>query len=287
MLTAFLFFLLNGPPAPGQWIEESSWREYFKSAGVTGALVLYEPGVGRYRTSDPARSRARYLPASTFKIFNALAALEAHVASTPDEIVPWDGEDRCLAGWNRDLSLRTAFQESAFWVYQRFARQIGEPRMLRWLRASEYGNRRVTGGIDRFWLDGGLRTSLVDQVQFLQRLHERRLPFSSSTMALVEDVMVEERAADYVVRGKTGWARRLAPAGDRFADCRPSPAQSAGSPQPSPELGWYVGYVERKGRIVYFALNVDILRPEDAAARRGIVRRALEKEGLIDGPRDL
>jgi beta-lactamase class D len=32
---------------------------------------------------------------------------------------------------------------------------------------------------------------------------------------------------------------------------------------------------------VYFALNLDIRRPEDAVARRVIVRRVLEDEGLI------
>jgi beta-lactamase class D len=277
-----LLVLLTARSALGQWIEEPAWREYFNSAGVTGALLLYDPAVGRYRTSDLARSRAPYIPASTFKIFNALAALEAHVVSTPDEIIPWDGQDRCLAGWNRDLSLRTAFQESAFWVYQRFARRIGASRMVRWLRAAEYGNRRIGGGIDRFWLDGDLRTSLVDQVHFLHRLHERRLPFSPSTIATVEDVMVEERAVDYLLRGKTGWARSLTPAGDRFADCQTAPTQ-ANDPrrQSASEVGWYVGYVQLGDRTVYFALNLDIRRPEDAVARRGIVRRVLQEEGLI------
>ena len=245
-------------------------------------MLLYDHAVGRYRTSDLARARAPYVPASTFKIFNALAALEARVVSSPDEIVPWDGQDRCLAGWNRNLSLRTAFQESAFWVYQRFARRIGASRMVRWLRAAEYGNQRIGGGIDRFWLDGDLRTSLVDQVHFLHRLHEKRLPFSRSTIAAVEDVMVEERAVDYVLRGKTGWARSLAATGDRFADCRTASGHvNDPLPQSASEVGWYVGYVQRGERAVYFALNLDIRRPENAAARRGIVRLVLQEEGLV------
>jgi len=76
-------------------------------------------------------------------------------------------------------------------------------------------------------------------------------------------------------------ARRLTAAGDRFADCRPAESHGAGSPV-DPEVGWYVGYVERGERVVFFALNMDIRRPADAAARRGIVRRILHDEGLLD-----
>ncbi|MGH7714165.1 MAG: penicillin-binding transpeptidase domain-containing protein, partial [Gemmatimonadaceae bacterium] len=191
------------------------------------------------------------------------------------------GQDRCIAGWNKDLSLRQAYQESAFWVFQRFAHEVGAIRMRRWLQRAEYGNHDADGGIHRFWLDGALRISLLEQVEFLQRLQARQLPFSPRTIEAVQDVMVEARGVGYVLRGKTGWARQLTDAGDRFGDCRPAADRALGNPV-TPEIGWYVGYVVRGERIVFFALNVDIRRPADAAARRCIVRRVLSEELLLD-----
>ena len=278
---AIFALLLTLPQlAAAQVTEVPSWRHLFDSAGVSGTIVVYEPGSRQtpLRSSDARRAETRYLPASTFKVFNSLAALEAGVVSSPNQVIPWDGDDRCIDGWNRDLSLQEAYQASAFWVYQEFARRIGVQRMRASLEAAQYGNASLEGGIDRFWLDGGLRTSAVDQVRFLARLHDGDLPFSPGVMQTVREVMIEEHGDGYVLRGKTGWARQLTRSGDRFADCRPETGASPGTPV-GQEVGWYVGYVEWQSRVVYFALNIDVTRPEDAAARRALVRRVLQHEG--------
>ena len=91
--------------------------------------------------------------------------------------------------------------------------------------------------------------------------------------------MIEERGLTYVLRGKTGWAWRLSADGDRFADCLPI-AGDVGPPV-TPEIGWYVGYVERRDRVVFFALNLEIRKVAEAAARRGIVKRILQEETLL------
>lgn len=280
VLLSALVALTLGPSAGAELLEVPAWRAHFDSAGVTGAILLYEPDTDRYRTSDRRRAETAYRPASTFKIFTALAAIDAGAAAGPDEVFPWDGEDRCVAGWNRNLSLRTAYHASAFWLYQRFARQIGEKRMRNWLRQARYGNQDLGGGIDRFWLDGGLRTSLVDHVEFLRRLRGRTLPFTVTAVEAVLDVMVDDQGEGFVLRGKTGWARRLNAAGDRFADCPPAGRGDLG-PSVDPEIGWYVGYIERGERVVFFALNLDIREAADASARREIVRRVLRDEGLL------
>jgi beta-lactamase class D len=279
--TCAAVMLTAAPAAAGRADEVRTWQRYFDDAGVTGAFLLYEPSLRRSRTSDVGRSETRYLPASTFKIFNALAAIEAGVIAGPDEPVPWDRQDRCVAAWNQDLSLRGAYRQSAFWVYQVFARRVGAERMHRWLREAQYGNQDIAGGIDRFWLDGALRTSLVDQVAFLVRLHEGRLPFSAETIGAVREIMIEERGSGYVLRGKSGWAQRLSAAGDRFARCRPTDPPEPG-PEVTPEVGWYVGYVESHDRVAFFALNIDMRKPSDAEQRRAIARRILEDEGLLD-----
>jgi beta-lactamase class D len=269
--------------AHAQIVQVAKWQAYFDSAGVTGAVLLFEPNQGLHRTSDTSRARESYIPASTFKIFSTMALLESGVVDGPDDTVPWDAQDRCIADWNRNLTLRQAYHASAFWVYQRLVRQLGRERTSGWLQQARYGNARMTAPIDRFWLDGDLRISMLEQIDFLQRLQLRQLPFSARTVDITQDVMIEERRTGYVLRGKTGWARQLSGAGERFADCRPSVVEGVG-PNVWPEIGWYVGYVTRSDRTVYFALLVEIRKPSDAAHRRSIVRRLLADERVIDAP---
>jgi beta-lactamase class D len=52
----------------------------------------------------------------------------------------------------------------------------------------------------------------------------------------------------------------------------------------TPEIGWYVGYVERQDRVAFFTLNIDIRSPLDAGKRRAIALGILTEEGLLDDP---
>jgi beta-lactamase class D len=151
--------LVAAPTAAGQAVEVPAWRRYFDAERVTGAFVIRERGEPTSRTSDLARLGSPSLPAPTIKVLSSLMALEAGVIANADEIVPWDGRDRCIAAWNLDLSLRSAYRQSAIWVYQTLVRRIDADRIDRWLRQAQYGNQDIGGGIERFWLDGDLRTS--------------------------------------------------------------------------------------------------------------------------------
>lgn len=238
--------------------QRPDFAQHFREAGVTGTFVLYDPAEGRYLVHNPARARERFIPASTFKILNSLISLETRVVADTSTVFPWDGVEHEIAPWNRDHTLATAFENSVVWYYQELARRVGEDRMRDHVQRVEYGNGDIGGGIDRFWLTGNLRVSPIEQVTFLQRLHERRLPFSDRTVDAVEGMMVEDRGADYVLRAKTGWARW-------------DPA----------DIGWYVGYIVHQDRPYYFALNLDIEHRAQAAARRGVTRAILSDLGLL------
>ena len=66
-------------------------------------------------------------------------------------------------------------------VYQQFAREIGEVREKS--DSIQYGN--PSGGVDRFWLDGALRISAMEQVDFLRKLYRNELPFKVEHQRLV------------------------------------------------------------------------------------------------------
>lgn len=248
---------LLGPRGP-KVAARSDWGRFFDEAGVRGTLVLMKSGEGKAQVHDPARARERFLPASTFKILNASIALETGAVSGPDELFKWDGVHRSVAAWNKDMTLKEAFALSCVPVFQEIARRIGEDAMEAWVRGVGYGNGEIAGGIDSFWLQGALRISAMEQVEFLDDYRRGVLPFSARTTDMVKDMMVSASGEDWTVRAKTGWAART-----------------------QPGVGWWVGWVERGGEAWYFALNIDMDSMEQAKARQRIVMAVLKAEGIL------
>lgn len=235
--------------------------------GREGTFVLVDGRTGDTLRHNPERARTRFLPASTFKIPNTLIALETGVASGSDFALAWDHtvaprQPWWPDVWARDHTLRTALPHSVVWFYQEIARRVGPERMAEHLRRFDYGNADTSGGIDRFWLTGGLRISANEQIAFLQRFYHGALGADPAATALAKELLVLEDTPTYRLSGKTGWV-------------------GLGEPD-APQLGWLVGYVERDGAVSFFALNLDIRRSEDAAARLAITRTVLQEVGLID-----
>ena len=237
------------------------------AAGYVGVFVLLDPARNTLIVSDPEMAEQRFLPASTFKIPNTLIALELGVADGPEFALPWDGVERWASDWNRDHDLRSAFRFSVVWFYQELARRIGEQRMGEWVVAAKYGNMDIAGGVDSFWLNGDLRISPREQVEFLQRVHEGQSPFSPATVELfLDEIMIEEQHEGVTLRAKTGWGSA-------------SDFPEGARPDFDGNVGWYVGSVERDdGSLVYFATL--LLAPEPAPETFYTDRRELGR-GLL------
>lgn len=259
-----LLSLLPATTAAAREIQRPDLLKEFESAGTSGTMVVRQSGAHGTRTVvvGDRRSRARFLPSSTFKVPNALIAIDEGVASGPEQRYPGpnpnflvDGAPFLPAACEGDLTLRTAFASSCIPIFQRIARAVGERAYRHAVRAFGYGNGRFDGAaVDAFWLEGRFGISAREQVRFLERLRHGALPVARTAVAGVRDMMVLERTGDTVLRGKTGWV---------FST--------------SPERGWWVGSVERPGHVSTFALNLDITQPSHAAARTRIGRRILER----------
>jgi beta-lactamase class D len=242
--------------------EETDLGRFFQ--GTEGTFVGLDPQTGHTVCHNPERARTRFLPASTFKIPHTLIALETGVASGPDFPLTWDRtvappQSWWPAVWARDHTLRTALPNSVVWYYQELARRIGSARMQRYVDQFEYGNRDLSGRIDQFWLTGGLRISPEEQVAFLRRFYFGELGVSERTTRIAKDLLVLEATPTYRLSGKTGWAGL----GEASA----------------PQIGWLVGYVERAGRVRFFATNLPINTREDASARLAITKAILRDRG--------
>lgn len=266
---------ISGCAAPGKQAEDHVQPRIQCSAetlqfaphfeGLKGSFVLHDAQTGRTLCHDVQRARTRYSPASTFKIPNTLIALETGVASGSEFFLPWDRaavppQPWWPSAWNQDQTLRSALKHSVVWYYKELARRTGQERMQSYVDRFRYGNRDISGGIDRFWLSGGLRISAEEQVDFLHRFYFGKLGISDRTTRHVKDMLVLEETTAYRLSGKTGWA---------------------GMGEAGQQIGWLVGYLERDGRVYPFAMNVTIEKNVDAAARLTITRSILQQTGLI------
>jgi beta-lactamase class D len=239
--------------------ERAEWAAAFARQGVRGTFVLHRPALQRFDVLDAERARARFLPASTFKIANALIALDAGTLRDQHEVFRWDGKPKMRRAWERDHALDSGMRESVVWMFQEIARRTGKARMKQGVHRLAYGNGDIGGGIDHFWLQGNLRVSAMEQVDFLRRLREGRLAASARATRLVRNALAVERTAEYTLYAKTGTT-----GGVRDA------------------IAWWVGWVEKGGvPTAYFAMNYAPGPRTPYAARFAIARAILQDEGVL------
>lgn len=236
---------------------------HFQDLGVEGSILIYDANNDRVFQHNQQRNTTAFLPASTFKILNSLISLETGVISDELAILTWDGISRKVFAWNRDLNMREAIKLSAYPFYQVLARRVGHDRMQQWVNQVGYGNQKIgsSDDIDKFWLQGELRITPQEQIQFLRRLYKNDLPFSERSISIVKDIMIMEKTPDYTIRGKTGWVG--------FDD------------GVRPQVGWMVGYLEKGENVYFFATNIDIRNEKDPAARLELTRRCFKDLAVL------
>jgi beta-lactamase class D len=240
-------------------------------AGVSGTFVLFDPQARTLRTCHPARAAQRFLPASTFKIPNALNALENRIVRDEHEVFRWDGVERLVEAWNQDTDLASGMRNSTVWFCQEIARRTGPRRLQSFVDTLDYGNRDIGGGIDRFWLDGGIRISAYEQVAFLDRLRRRALPLSARSQRIVARILERGRGAGWVLRAKTGAALKVS-----------AIDVAQGDDGRADNTGWYVGWVDRGDKAYVFALNITLRDTEDLPRRESLAKTLLADNGGFD-----
>ena len=131
--------------------------------------------------------------------------------------------------------------------------------MQKYYDLAYYGNRNTDGFGEIYWVKGDLRITPKEQVEFLVKLHENRLPFSPQVIEKVKDIMIEEKSGSYTLRAKTGWS-------DAY----------------TPQVGWWIGYLEKADNSYFFATEIDIKKDEDAGKRKEITKNILRKLKLLE-----
>ena len=201
--------------SPHLYAGERTVEDLYQSHQITGSLLI-ESLDGKSKHHYNLNDGSAFIPASTFKIPNTLIILEEGLINDSAEIIKWDGKQRDYAPWNKDQTLKTAFQYSCVWCYQRYAVQVGEQQYQEYLGKFNYGNGLTGNDIERFWLDGELRISVKDQIGFLRKVYAEDLPVQKRHIQTLKRIMLSEKNEHYTIWSKTGW---------------------------SGKDGWYVGYL--------------------------------------------
>lgn len=226
--------LLPGYTAGDNLMMRPDLQRHFE--GFSGAFVLYDEKNNQYAVFNPAQSNERLTPCSTFKIYHSLIALESGAVkgSDRDTLIPWNGIRYPMDSWNKDQTLSSAIANSVVWYYQELASRIGVSRMQQYIDRLDYGNKDLSGGITRFWLQSSLKISAKEQVDLLRKLFGYQLPFARENIDVVRNMVLLSQDDGVKLYGKTG----------------------SGYRDGKYTLGWFVGCVERDGNRYYFAANI-------------------------------
>lgn len=243
--------------------KSTKFKSLIDSSNVQGSVLIYDPQLDLYYSNDYIWAKKRNLPASTFKIVNSIIAIETEIVENDSTLFKWDGESRGVQGWEQDLIFKEAFHYSCVPCFQEIAKKIGPETMNYYLDKFNYGLMVVdSNNVDLFWLEGESKISQIEQIDFLKRFYYSKLPISNRTESLIKEMMVIDRNDNYKLTGKTGWSIRN---GHNNA--------------------WFVGYLEVKEKVFFFATNIEptgiFNRAEFLRLRKEVTFDFLKKISII------
>lgn len=241
--------------------EEKQLGEVFEKHGLEGCLVVLNPGTNTLHVHNPTRAAKGFLPASTFKIPMALMGLDTGVVKDVEEVIPYSGTKEWLKDWERDMNLKEAMKLSNVAIFHQVARRVGLDRMREYLRLFDYGNQQTGDDVNRrYWLEGPMEISALQQVEFLRRLTGGDIPLKKGTLEAVKEITLYESEGGATIYAKTGWSGTT-----------------------GQQVGWWVGWVEKEGQHYPFASNATVSSMETAKKRIPTALDCLKVLGIWNG----
>ena len=205
---------------------------YFR--GFEGSFVLYDLQSDRYIIYNKDKSITRVSPDSTYKIFDALIALESGIINNKNSTLKWSGRNYPYKSWNKDQNLESAVKNSVNWYFQDIDKQIGKEKLQSYYKKMGYGNYNLAGRISDYWLESSLRISPVEQVQMLKDFYTNNMAFKKENINTIKNILKLSEKNGAVLSGKTG----------------------TGAVNGKNINGWFIGYVEKGEKFFIFATNI-------------------------------
>ena len=197
--------------------------------GINGCAVVYVPEDNSSYFYNKEMCTEQASPYSTFKIISALMGLHNGVIADETSAMEYNGTQYYNSAWNKDLSLREAFQTSCIWYSRQVIDAVGSAEVKKELEELRYGNCNITE-----WEGGDvnpLPISPWEQVQVLARIFEGGSSYTEEETQILRSVMQNDMENRTILYGKTG----TGPDGE----------------------GWFVGFVQNGEQNKYFAVYLN------------------------------
>jgi beta-lactamase class D len=221
--------------------------------------------------------KIRYAPESTFKIPLGLMGYDAGILQ--DETTPvWPFKE----GYNFFINVckgphnpKTWMRDSCVWYSQVITQKLGVAKFKEYIQKFNYGNQDVSGdpgknnGLTNAWLSSSLQISADEQTSFLKKLSDNKLPVNARSHAQTKKILfIQDLAGGWKLYGKTGSGR----------------LRDENGIKSELQHGWFIGWIEKQGRVVTFASHIADDKKEDTFASFRAKNEALNKLWyLIDG----
>lgn len=199
-----------------------------------GSFVLYDLEGDTWQIYNIEQAEKRVPPDSTYKIYDALFALEEGIITPGDSFMPWNGQKNPFAAWNADQTLPSAMASSVNWYFQAIDAQLGKDCLSEYFQKIGYGNEIITGDISSYWLESSLKISPIEQVELLVKSHQNEFDFAAENIEAVKEAIKLSTSSDTVLYGKTGTGRI----------------------DGNDINGWFVGSAQNRQHTYFFACNI-------------------------------
>lgn len=199
-----------------------------------GCFVLYDAKSDAWNIFNPERAALRLSPDSTYKIYDALFALEEGIITPEDSFIAWNRETYPFSAWNNDQTLQSAMAGSVNWYFESLDEQLGSAAVFHYIRKIGYGNENIRGAFPTYWMESSLKISPIEQVEFLTKLYGNSFDFEDENIDALKDAIRLSSHDGTTLYGKTGTGR--------------VDGQDVN--------GWFVGFVETNDQTYFFATNI-------------------------------
>jgi beta-lactamase class D len=214
--------------------------------GLEGCAVFLNSDTNVYSMYKEELCEQRSSPCSTFKIITTLMGLDQEIITSVDSTMDYDGTIYSMDQWNKDLSLKEAFQESCVWYFRKIVDKVGQSNVQNYLDKLEYGNRDISEWegskinslpeLNGFWIESSLEISPKEQVDILSDIFHGKTDFSQHNIDILKTVMFLQKVGDVSVYGKTGSGKNLI--------------------TNHKDNGWFVGMLENSEGRHFFAVHL-------------------------------
>lgn len=223
-----------------------------------GSFVLYDQSSRQWSFYDRDMAARQVSPDSTYKIYDALFALEEEIITPESSLRQWDKKSYPFDTWNRDQTLRTAMLSSVNWYFNALDEELGRDVIQSYIRKIGYGNEKADGALSSYWMESSLKISAIEQVELLVSFCRNDFGFAPENIQAVKDSIRLDSSSSGILYGKTG----------------------TGKINGNDRNGWFVGFVEAAGNTWFFAVNIQGAQNASGSVAARIALSVLSDMGI-------